>query len=66
MSALRPGGTHDPGFEAKFPGECAECWGRIEVGDLIEHAIGDGYRHVKCPEARPTRFQGTTLDEMGF
>lgn len=68
------------GFIAQFGGECAECEDSIEVGDLIIGA-GHGYAHVDCvdldddeneespdpePDEKPTRFQGTSLDEMGF
>lgn len=63
-------GVRGPGWPAQYGGaECPECYERIKVGELIDHAIGDGYRHVKCPEVepeKPTKFQGTSLEEMGF
>jgi hypothetical protein len=57
------------GFVARFRGRCTECEQVIEVGDLAGGNADRGYRHVTCPDApdeRPTQFQGTTLDEMGF
>lgn len=67
------------GFEAQYPGECTECEHTIEVGDRIVGAPGVGYQHVECadlvddeespasePREKPTRFQGSSLDEMGF
>lgn len=62
------------GFVANFAGVCAmdECETPIEAGDIIERVssgMGRGYRHVECPEAKdakPTKFQGQTLEDMGF
>jgi hypothetical protein len=67
------------GFVAQFLGRCTECEEIIEVGDLILGAAGSGYQHIECveldddeespvpePEEKPTKFQGTSLDEMGF
>lgn len=65
---LRGAGGDHPGFPATYPGYCRECLERIEVGSLIQ-SEREGYRHVVCPEAvpeKPTRFQGTSLEEMGF
>lgn len=59
-------------FIAQYPGTCWACDESIEIGQQIESANGDaheGYQHVVCPEAKepkPTKFQGTSLDEMGF
>lgn len=66
--ALTRGSRPDPGFEAQFPGDCVECDEPYDRGDRIAGSNGD-YRHVECPEAhpvRPTKFQGTSLEEMGF
>lgn len=60
---------HGDGFVAQFRGRCVECDQVIEVGERIGAITGGGYAHVVCPDEpdeRPTRFQGTTLDEMGF
>lgn len=56
-------------FPAQFAGHCPECGERIEIGDLLIRAPEDGYQHAVCPEAtpeKPTKFQGTTLESMGF
>ena len=64
MSPLRK-----PGLDARFQGWCDDCDQRIEIGELI-HTGGSGkFVHVECPDAaaeKPTKFQGTTLEEMGF
>lgn len=63
--SLRGGG----GFPAQFQSRCSDCGESIEVDDLIIHALDGGYRHAVCPEAapeKPTRFKGTTFEEMGF
>jgi hypothetical protein len=57
-------------FVAQFVGRCTECDERIEVGDRIR-VSGDAYAHVNCDDPaerpeKPTRFQGTSLKEMGF
>ena len=55
-------------FVAQFASLCVECDEPIDAGDLIR-SCKEGYRHVVCPEdvpEKPTRFQGTTLAEMGF
>lgn len=36
-------------FEARFPGVCEDCGGRIEVGDIV-HRTEDGYEHEFCPD----------------
>lgn len=56
-------------WPAKYPGTCTECGGRFEVGDEIEGSP-PAYRHQVCPDdvdtVKPTKFEGTTLEEMGF
>lgn len=67
------------GFDAQFVGQCSECEYVIEIGDRIVGAPGVGYQHVDCadlvddgespapePKEKPTKFQGTSLEEMGF
>jgi hypothetical protein len=61
------------GFPARYPGVCTECDEPIKVGDQIITRGNGGnlpdYRHAICPEAvpeKPTRFQGTTLEDMGL
>lgn len=65
--ALR--GIGDTGFPARFQSRCSECGESIEVDDRIVYVIDGGYRHAVCPEImpeKPTKFQGTTLEDMGF
>lgn len=57
------------GFAARFQGWCDDCDQRIEVDEQITGAGTGKFVHVDCPETapeKPTRFQGTTLEEMGF
>lgn len=56
-------------FEAKYPGECWACGEPIEPGQLIESTPVCNYQHVKCPNQpteRPTKFQGSSLEAMGY
>jgi hypothetical protein len=56
-------------FPAKYAGQCVECGCRIQVDDEIERGTEGGYVHVTCPEdipTKPTKFQGTDLESMGF
>lgn len=59
-----------PSFPARYPGLCGECDGPFDFDDPIRRTSpGRGqYAHERCPdpEDKPTRFQGTTLEEMGF
>lgn len=54
---------------AKFESWCDECDCRIEQGQEI---IKDGpghWIHVECPDDipdRPSKFEGTSLDDMGY
>lgn len=62
-------GASEMSFTAQFRGRCSECGQEIEVGDRIGGISGEGYKHVTCPDEvqpRPTKFQGTTSEEMGF
>lgn len=59
-------------FAAQYRGTCVECLDEITVGEQITTTVrygASGYAHVTCPDTpdeRPTRFQGTSLYEMGF
>jgi hypothetical protein len=60
-------------FEAQFTGgECHGCGGLIKEGQMIEMSDffgqGRGWQHVDCPdtEPKPTKFTGTTLEDMGY
>lgn len=59
-------------IDAEFEGVCGACEKKIHVGDSIEPEPGrrpKQWRHVTCPvatENKPTSFQGTTLDDMGY
>jgi hypothetical protein len=57
-----------PAFEARYPGVCAECGDRIEVGDDIRAVGGGDYAHVTCaPAPKPkSRFEGTSLEALGY
>ncbi len=35
---------------AKYPGTCKKCGGKIEVGQKIEWAKGEGAEHIECPK----------------
>lgn len=64
-------GGRPTGFPATLRGWCDECDYRIEIDEMITGAdYGHGrYRHVNCPEVaseKPTRFVGSTDEEMGF
>jgi hypothetical protein len=57
------------GFTARFPGTCDACGERIHVGEQIRSTGERTYEHVFCPEfpdPKPSRFEGATLDDMGF
>jgi hypothetical protein len=54
---------------AKFRGVCGECDQTIDLDEMIEQRRPSlDWVHVSCPdvEPKPTKFQGTTLEEMGF
>jgi hypothetical protein len=55
---------------ARYPGVCSECDTRFLPGEPITGAqYGKGYQHAACPEdlpEKPTRFVGSTDEEMGF
>lgn len=61
-------------FTARFSGTpCAECGLRITEGQRITGDAASGYVHVEppCPDnplgpQGDTKFQGTTLKEMGY
>lgn len=62
----------DAEFKARFESECWACDTPIEKGDLIKYDASDHVLHAPtCPELRrprdrPTRFEGTNDDEMGY
>lgn len=54
---------------AKFESWCDECDCRIEQGQEIVKGDTGRWIHVECPEVvldRPSRFEGTSLDQMGY
>lgn len=56
-------------FTAKYGGLCQSCPEPIRPGDEIRGAVGDGFVHAECPEdvePKPTKFQGTSLEDMGY
>jgi hypothetical protein len=62
-------------IEARYPGVCSKCDEKIEVGQLIwsrpksNNTDALEWEHHECPETvapKPTRFQGTTLEDMGL
>lgn len=38
-------------FEARYAGNCYDCEGRIELGDLIQFNDVGAVVHVPCPES---------------
>lgn len=61
-------------FEAKYPGKDPACGEPILVGERVMF-VGTVLVHEACAaeaptggttEAKPTRFQGTSLEEMGY
>lgn len=58
-------------FQARYRGLCCECGEPFEVDTPINSSRNNPgrYQHEICPEdepEKPTRFVGTTLEEMGF
>lgn len=61
------------GFEAKYPGVCgAECGDGIAPGDQVLY-VGTVLVHEWCSHSapagqkdKPTKFEGTTLEDMGY
>jgi hypothetical protein len=56
-------------WRALFPGTCAECGEPFQADTRITSKPGIGYAHAACPDdqpAKPTKFEGSTLEEMGF
>lgn len=54
---------------AEYTGLCSKCDEPIEPGDAITVDDEDEWAHAKCPDRpsrRPTKFQGKTLEAMGF
>lgn len=59
-------------FAAKYPGQCAaDCGEPIQVGEQIMY-VSNVVVHEACATSAPagqrtaTKFQGTSLEEMGF
>lgn len=53
-------------FPANYRSKCNECGGDIARGEDIGKS-DEGYAHKKClEEAKPSQFEGTTLEEMGY
>jgi hypothetical protein len=56
-------------FLAKYSGQCSDCGEPIEVGEEIQPTGPNRYEHVSCPEnieQKPSQFEGTTTEEMGY
>ena len=58
-------------MEAHYAGDCPDCTFGIKVGEDIQLAwdmMGEReyWRHKECPKEKPTKFEGTTLADMGF
>lgn len=62
-------------FLARYDGRCVECPAPIKAGEEIMRAAEPGtYVHVECPAPRylsnaydkPTRFEGTSTEDMGY
>lgn len=53
-------------FLAKYDGPCARG-DQVAAGDRVTYEEGQ-IVHVEChrDEPKPTKFQGSTLDEMGY
>lgn len=54
---------------AKFRGTCPECDEPIDIDEMIEQRQPSlDWVHVTCEvtEEKPTRFQGTSLEDMGY
>lgn len=60
-------GAPGPWFAARYAGRCPNCHEPYDEGDRIR-ADGDG--GYECcepdPPPAPTRFEGTTDEQMGF
>jgi hypothetical protein len=57
------------GFPAQYSGHCPECGERIEIGDMLIRTPNDSYSHAACPDVsdeKPTKFKGSSDEEMGF
>ena len=61
-------------FEAKYAGFDPACEEPINVGErvlyvgsvLVHEACAASYDPTRTAGQRPTKFQGTTLEDMGF
>jgi hypothetical protein len=64
-------------FPAKYAGVCADCGGFFDAGEMIIMDLsndGESKRYVHAVEGdhldpaklKPTKFEGTTLEDMGF
>jgi hypothetical protein len=65
-------GFDSKAFEARFPGRDPACGERIEVGDRVMY-VGTVLVHEACAadapagqSDKPTKFEGTTLEDMGY
>lgn len=54
------------GFPAEYRSDCTWCPEEIQIGELITSTGGGGYRHVNCPWGEPTKFAGSSDEEMEF
>jgi hypothetical protein len=57
-------------FIAQYKGTCAACDLEIKPGDEVQYTSTKGITHVLCPEqdddTKHYRYQGTSLEEMGY
>jgi hypothetical protein len=54
-------------FEARYSGTCERCDEPIQPGDRIRPTGMGTYEHATCDVRPPaTRFEGTSLDRMGY
>lgn len=57
-------------WEAKYGGRCSACNEAIEVGDMLKwvdgQAVHEWHSVSDLPYKTETKFQGTTLEDMGF
>jgi len=58
-------------FEAQYAGPCEECTFPIKIGDPIVLTYNDStdetyWKHQECPKEKPTKFEGTSLEDMGY
>lgn len=57
-------------FEAKYPGQCGECFEPIRIGDEVYYDEDDALSHATCPLENGQRAgylaPKTSTDDMGY